>query len=55
MEKNRTSIFSIYLMISLFLISTFTTMVITEANIIKVPCRAGYRKINGVCRKIYRG
>nr|QJZ31627.1 U17-MYRTX-Tb1d precursor [Tetramorium bicarinatum] len=55
MEKNRTTTFSVYLMIILFLISTFITMVITEANIIRVPCRAGYIEVNGVCREVFTG
>nr|QJZ31631.1 U17-MYRTX-Tb1h precursor [Tetramorium bicarinatum] len=53
MEK-RVSTFSIYLII-VFLISTFITMVITEAHIIRVPCRAGYKEIRGRCRKILTG
>nr|CAH2618690.1 U17_MYRTX_Ta1i [Tetramorium africanum] len=59
MEKNRTSTFFICLTITLFLISTFITMVITESNIIAVPqfpCPKGYRRdAKGKCRQvIYR-
>nr|A0A6M6R9M4.1 RecName: Full=U17-myrmicitoxin-Tb1f; Short=U17-MYRTX-Tb1f; Flags: Precursor [Tetramorium bicarinatum]QJZ31629.1 U17-MYRTX-Tb1f precursor [Tetramorium bicarinatum] len=59
MEKNRTTTFSVYLTIILFLISTFITMVITESNIIRVPefqCPNGYRKdANGKCREVFHG
>nr|QJZ31628.1 U17-MYRTX-Tb1e precursor [Tetramorium bicarinatum] len=59
MEKNRTTTFSVYLTITLFLISTFITMVITESNIIKAPlfpCPNGYiRDYKGDCREIIEG
>nr|CAH2618684.1 U17_MYRTX_Ta1c [Tetramorium africanum] len=59
MEKNRTSTFSVHLTITLFLISVFITMVITESGIIRIPelkCPDGYKKdALGVCREIFTG
>nr|CAH2618682.1 U17_MYRTX_Ta1a [Tetramorium africanum] len=54
MEKNRTSTFFIYLTITLFLISTFITMVISEAGIINAPdrCPDGYKRAGNQCRKV---
>nr|CAH2461077.1 U17_MYRTX_Sd1a [Stenamma debile] len=56
MEKSYTSTFSIYLMMTFLLISTFITMVVTESNIITVPerpCPSGQRKDSrGKCRQV---
>nr|CAH2618683.1 U17_MYRTX_Ta1b [Tetramorium africanum] len=55
MEKNRTNIFSIYLIITFLLISTFITMVISESYIIRVPiqCPPGTVQVGKRCRKIF--
>nr|CAH2618691.1 U17_MYRTX_Ta1k [Tetramorium africanum] len=58
MEKCRTRKFSLYLMITFLLISTFVMMMITEAYIIDVPlrkCPEGSRmSTTGKCMKIKR-
>nr|CAH2618688.1 U17_MYRTX_Ta1g [Tetramorium africanum] len=55
MEKNRTNIFSIYLMVTFLLISTFITMVISESSVINVPdvCPEGQVKVGNRCRIVY--
>nr|A0A6M6RE84.1 RecName: Full=Secapin; AltName: Full=U17-myrmicitoxin-Tb1a; Short=U17-MYRTX-Tb1a; Flags: Precursor [Tetramorium bicarinatum]QJZ31624.1 U17-MYRTX-Tb1a precursor [Tetramorium bicarinatum] len=54
MEKNRTNIFSVYLMITFLLISIFITMVMSdgEATIINAPnrCPPGHVVVKGRCR-----
>nr|CAH2618689.1 U17_MYRTX_Ta1h [Tetramorium africanum] len=52
MEKNRTNIFSIYLMVTFLLISIFITMVISESNVINAPnrCPPGHVVVKGRCR-----
>nr|CAH2618685.1 U17_MYRTX_Ta1d [Tetramorium africanum] len=55
MEKNRTNIFSIYLMITFLLISTFITMVISESSVINVPiqCPPGTIQVGKRCRETF--
>nr|QJZ31626.1 U17-MYRTX-Tb1c precursor [Tetramorium bicarinatum] len=57
MEKNRTNIFSVYLMITFLLISIFITMVMSdgEATIIDVPiqCPPGKVKVGNRCRIVF--
>nr|CAH2618687.1 U17_MYRTX_Ta1f [Tetramorium africanum] len=55
MEKNRTNIFSIYLIITFLLILTFITMVISESYIIRVPiqCPPGKVRVGNRCRVVF--
>nr|QJZ31630.1 U17-MYRTX-Tb1g precursor [Tetramorium bicarinatum] len=56
MEKSRTGTFSIYLMITFLLISTFITMVITEAHVIDTRSRlcpeGSRRSTTGECKTV---
>nr|CAH2461045.1 U17_MYRTX_Mru1c [Myrmica ruginodis] len=56
MERNHTSTFSIYLIVTFVLISTFITMVITESHIINVPiqCPPGKVRVGNRCRDVGR-
>nr|A0A6G9KHE5.1 RecName: Full=U17-myrmicitoxin-Mri1b; Short=U17-MYRTX-Mri1b; Flags: Precursor [Manica rubida]QIQ51455.1 U17-MYRTX-Mri1b precursor [Manica rubida] len=55
MENSRTSTFTAYVTVAFLLISTFVTMVVTESQIVWVPCNPRSKKTDdaGICRNTY--